>query len=337
MLRMGVIGCGYWGPNLIRNFSDVPASTVIAAADMSADRLASVQKAWPSMRTTDDAAALIAMTDVDAVAVATPVSTHFDIAMAALRAGKHVLVEKPLASSSEQALRLIDEAARRKLVLMVDHTFVYSGTVRTVRDLLTSDGVGDLRYYDAVRVNLGLFRHDVNVLWDLAVHDLAIMDYLMSQQPCAVSATAARQVAGQTENIAYITVFFDDNVIAHVHANWMSPVKIRHTLIGGTKKMIVCNDLEPEEKVKVYDSGVELSQDPDDTRRLRVGYRTGPMYAPTVDSTEALRTEALHFVDCVNGTATPLTDGAAGLRVIRILEAATRSIADRGAPVEMGQ
>ncbi len=334
---MGVIGCGYWGPNLIRNFTDIPGSTVVAAADMSAERLASVHSMWPSIRTTTDAAALIAMTDVDAVAVATPVSTHFDIAMSALRAGKHVLVEKPLASSSEQALRLIDEAAQRNLVLMVDHTVVYSGTVRTVRDLLTNDGVGDLRYYDAVRVNLGLFRHDVNVLWDLAVHDLSIMDYLMSQQPCAVSATAARQVAGQTESIAYITVFFDDNVIAHVHANWMSPVKIRHTLIGGTRKMIVCNDLEPEEKVKVYDSGVELSQDPDDARRLRVGYRTGAMHAPTVDATEALRTEALHFVDCVHGNATPVTDGAAGLRVIRILEAATRSIAGRGASVELSR
>jgi predicted dehydrogenase len=257
--------------------------------------------------------------------------------MAALEAGKHVLVEKPLASSSEQALRLMDEAERRKLVLMVDHTFVYSGAVRTVRDLLTSDGVGDLRYYDAVRVNLGLFRHDVNVLWDLAVHDLSIMDYLIPGKPCAVSATAARQVAGQTENIAYITVFFDNDVLAHVHANWMSPVKIRHTLIGGTKKMIVWNDLEPEEKVKVYDSGVELSTDPDDTRRLRVGYRIGSMFAPTVDSTEALRREALHFVDCVRGNAVPLTDGAAGLRVIRILEAATRSIAGQGAPIELSR
>jgi predicted dehydrogenase len=337
MLRMGVIGCGYWGPNLIRNFSDIPGSTVVAVADMSADRLASVSAMWPSIPTMSDAAALIAMPNVDAVAIATPVSSHFYIAMAALEAGKHVLVEKPLASSSEQALRLMDEAERRKLMLMVDHTFVYSGAVRTVRDLLTSDGVGDLRYYDAVRVNLGLFRHDVNVLWDLAVHDLSIMDYLIPVKPCAVSATAARQVAGQTENIAYITVFFDNDVLAHVHANWMSPVKIRHTLIGGTKKMIVWNDLEPEEKVKVYDSGVELSTDPDDTRRLRVGYRIGSMFAPTVDSTEALRREALHFVDCVRGNAVPLTDGAAGLRVIRILEAATRSIAGQGAPIELSR
>lgn len=218
---------------------------------------------------------------------------------------------------------------------MVDHTFVYSGTVRTVRDIISSDGVGDITYYDAVRVNLGLFRHDVNVLWDLAVHDLSIMDYLLAQRPTAVSATGAKHVAGGTENIAFITLFFDNNLIAHVHANWLSPVKIRHTLIGGTKKMIVCNDLEPIEKVKVFDSGIELSDDPDDKRRLRIGYRIGDMHAPPVDPVEALRTEAMHFVECAARRARPITDGHAGLRVIRILEAATKSIAGQGAPVEL--
>jgi predicted dehydrogenase len=218
----------------------------------------------------------------------------------------------------------------------VDHTFVYSGSVRTVRDLIGRDGVGDITYYDAVRVNLGLFRHDVNVLWDLAVHDLSIMDYLLTKRPCAVSACAATHVEGQTENIAYITVFYDDNLIGHVHANWLSPVKIRHTLLGGTKKMIVCNDLEPVEKVKVYDSGVTLSDDPGDTRRLRVGYRIGAMYAPPVDTTEALHVEAMHFADCIASGTTPITDGHAGLRVIRILEAATKSIAGRGHPVDLG-
>ena len=335
MLRLGVIGCGYWGPNLIRNFSEIPDASVVSICDLDPERLHPIQEQYPALTTTTDAASLIARTDIDAVAIATPVSTHFDLAFRALRAGKHVLVEKPLTASSEQAMRLIDEATARNLVLMVDHTFVYSGTVRTVRDLIANDGVGDITYYDAVRVNLGLFRHDVNVLWDLAVHDLSIMDFLLEQRPCAVSATGARHVTGQTENIAYVTVFFENNLIAHVHANWLAPVKIRHTLLGGTKKMIVCNDLELVEKVKVYDSGIDLSDDPADTRRLRIGYRIGAMHAPSVDVTEALRVEALHFVRCVSGAEVPITDGHAGLRVIRILEAATSSIAERGKPVEL--
>ena len=336
MLRLGVIGCGYWGPNLVRNFSSIPDATVVAVCDIDPRRLHSIQAEYPSVSTTTDAASLIARTDIDAVAIATPVSTHFDLALAALRAGKHVLVEKPLAASSDEALRLIDEAAKRKLVLMVDHTFVYSGTVRSVREFISNDYIGDITYYDAVRVNLGLFRHDVNVLWDLAVHDLSIMDYLLAQQPCTVSATGACH-AGETENIAYITVFFEDNLIAHVHANWLAPVKIRHTLLGGTLKMIVCNDLEPIEKVKVYDSGIELSEDPDSTRRMRIGYRIGSMWAPPIDDTEALHTEALHFVDCVSKGKRPITDGHAGLRVIRILEAATKSIAQRGRPVDLAR
>lgn len=336
MLRIGVVGCGYWGPNLVRNFSTIPGATVTAVCDLDAGRLRPIQADNPSLRTTTDAGSLIDSSDIDAVAIATPVSTHFELALRALKAGKHVLVEKPLTASSDEATRLIDEASRRKLVLMVDHTFVYSGTVRTVRDLVKNDGVGEITYYDAVRVNLGLFRHDVSVLWDLAVHDLSIMDYLLDQQrPCAVSATGARHVAGQSENIAYVTVFFENNLIAHVHANWLAPVKIRHTLLGGTKKMIVCNDLEPIEKVKVYDSGIELSDDPDDTRRLRVAYRIGAMYAPPVDGTEALRTEAIHFVKCVEESEQPITDGHAALRVIRILEAATHSIARNGVPVQL--
>jgi predicted dehydrogenase len=337
VLRLGVIGCGYWGPNLVRNFSSIPGARVLVVCDIDPRRLHSVQADYPLIEATTDAASIIARTNLDAVAIATPVSTHFDLALAALRAGKHVLVEKPLAASSEEAMRLIDEAEKRNLVLMVDHTFVYSGTVRTVRDLITNDGVGDISYYDAVRVNLGIFRHDVNVLWDLAVHDLSIMDYLLAQQPCTVSATGARHVAGETENIAYVTVFFENNLIAHVHANWLAPVKIRHTLLGGTKKLIVCNDLEPIEKVRVYDSGIELTEDPDNTRRLRIGYRTGAMWAPPVDSTEALRTEALHFVDCVSDGKRPITDGHAGLRVIRILEAATESIAQQGRPVDLAR
>ena len=337
MIGIGVIGCGYWGPNLIRNFSDIPGATVVAICDLDTTCLERAHAAVPCAITTTSAAALIAMPHVDAVAIATPVSTHFCLAREALRAGKHVLVEKPLVDSSESAMRLIDEAAGRNLTLMVDHTFIYSGSVRAVEELIANDGIGDVSYYDAVRVNLGLFRHDVNVLWDLAVHDLSIIDYLLRKSPCSVSATGAKHVAGGTENIAYVTVFFEDNLIAHIHANWSSPVKLRQTLIGGTKKMIVCNDLEPVEKVKIYDSGIEMSDDPDDARRVRIGYRTGAMHAPAIDSTEALRTEALHFIHCITHGEKPITDGYAGLRVIRILEAATTSIGLNGAPVELAR
>ncbi len=335
MVRIGLIGCGYWGPKLLRNFSKAAGAQVIAVCDLRADRLRGIQETWPGLFATTDADELLRMPELDAVIIATPVATHFDLALRALRAGKHVLVEKPIAQSSEQVQRLIDEADQRLLVLMVDHTFVYSGAVRAIRQLLVDDGVGEMLYYDSVRVNLGLFRHDVNVLWDLAVHDLSIVDYLVENRPCAVSATGLQHYPGGQENIAYITLFFDGSLIAHVHVNWLAPVKVRHTLIGGTRKMIVYNDLEPIEKVKVYDRGVTVTDDPESIRQMRVGYRTGDMRAPWLDDTEALRTEALHFIDCVSNAKQPVTDGRAGLRVVKILEAATQSMAARGAPVEL--
>ena len=272
---------------------------------------------------------------IDAVAIATPVATHYDLAMRALAAGKHVLVEKPLAASSELASRLIDEAARRRLVLMVDHTYIYSGAVQRIRDALLHDGVGEILYYDSVRINLGLFKHDMNVLWDLAVHDLAIMDGLLPARPRAVSACGVRHVPGGPENIAYLTLFFDSTLIAHIHANWLAPVKVRHTLIGGTEKMIVYNDLEPVEKVKIYDRGITVTDDPERIRQLRIGYRSGDMWAPRVDTTEALRTEVDHFVNCIDSGCRPQSDGEAGLRVVRILEAATRSIGERGRAIDI--
>ena len=335
MVRIGLIGCGYWGPKLLRNFTEVPGAEVVAVSDLRPDRLSSIQESWPGLFATTDADELLRMPELDAVIIATPVATHFDLALKALRAGKHVLVEKPLAQSSEQAERLIAEADKRQLVLMVDHTFVYSGAVRAIRQLLIEDGVGEMLYYDSVRVNLGLFRHDVNVLWDLAVHDLSIVDYLVESRPCAVSATGLQHYPGGQENIAYITLFFDGSLIAHVHVNWLAPVKVRNTLIGGTRKMIVYNDLEPIEKVKVYDRGITVTDDPESILQMRVGYRTGDMHAPWLDDTEALRTEALHFIECVSSSKQPITDGRAGLRVVKILEAATRSMAARGAPVEL--
>jgi predicted dehydrogenase len=335
MVGIGVIGYGYWGPNLVRNFADVPGARVVAISDLSADRLARAQVRCPTARTTRDHRELLADPAVDAVVIATPVSTHFDLALEALRAGKHVLVEKPLASTSDQAARLVDEAVRRNRVLLVDHTFLYTGAVRKMRELVANGEMGEIYYYDSVRVNLGLFQHDVNVIWDLAVHDLSVMDHVLGERPCAVSATGVRNIPGKQENIAYLTLFFDSPLIAHVHVNWLAPVKIRRTLIGGSRKMIVYDDLEPSEKVKVYDKGVTLHGNTDSVYKTLVGYRTGDMWAPHLDTTEALHVEARHFLACIEQGECPVSDGEAALRVVQLLEAATRSIAQRGSLVEL--
>ena len=335
MIKLGVIGYGYWGPNLVRNFMEAPGSTVVAVSDLRSERLNQLTARYPTIKTSANTQDLLDDPEIDALAIATPVSTHFEIAMAALRAGKHVLVEKPLAANSDQALRLIDEAAARKRVLMVDHTFVYTGAVRKIRELITKNQLGEIYYYDAVRVNLGLFQHDVNVIWDLAIHDLSIMDYVLPSRAVAVSATGISNIPGQPENVAYITLFFGTPQIAHVHVNWLTPVKVRHTLIGGSDKMILYDDLEPSEKVKVYDKGVRVSQSPEDVYEMLVSYRSGDMWAPRLDSTEALHTEALHFIDCIQNHKQPETDGHAGLRLVRIVEAAERSLQARGELVQI--
>ena len=335
MIKVGVIGYGYWGPNLVRNFMEATGSTVQIVCDLRPERLAQLRHRYPSLETTNRSADLFSNADIDAVVIATPVSTHFELAMAALRAGKHVLVEKPLAGTSEAAVRLIEEAARRNLVLMVDHTFVYTGAVRKIRELIANKQLGEIYYYDAVRVNLGLFQHDVNVIWDLAVHDLSIMDYVLPSRAVAVSATGISHILGQPENVAYITLFFPGPQIAHVHVNWLTPVKVRHTLIGGSEKMILYDDLEPSEKVKIYDKGVTVSQGQEAVYEMLVSYRSGDMWAPRLDSTEALLTEALHFIDCIEHGRTPETDGQAGLRLVEVVEAAERSLCARGELTEI--
>jgi predicted dehydrogenase len=303
---------------------------VVGVSDRRPERLAICERRYPGVRVTADAAALIADPAVGAVAIATPVQHHYELAMLALRAGKHVLVEKPMASTSDQAARLIDEAARRRLVLMVDHTFVYTSAVAKLRELVQKGELGEVYYYDSMRINLGLFQHDVNVLWDLAVHDLSIMDYVLGRQPKAVSATGLAHVSGQPENIAYMTMFFDGALIAHVNVNWLAPVKVRRTLIGGSRRMAVFDDLDAGEKIKVYDKGISVNPSPENVYEMLVGYRTGDMWAPKLDVTEALGVEAAHFVDCISSGRTPTTDGEAGLRVVRLLEAATESMAARG-------
>ena len=334
-VTVGVVGYGYWGPNLVRNFAEVPGSKVLAISDLQPDRLAQAAARYPAINTTTDCHAVIADPTIDAVVIMTPVSTHYELAMEALQANKHVLVAKPIATSSEQAARLVDEAARRKRILMVDHTFIYTGAVRRIKELVDSGDLGRLYYYDSVRVNLGLFQHDVNVLWDLAVHDLSIMDYVLGQQPSAVAATGAAHIPGQPVNMAYLTCFFENNLLAHHHVNWLAPVKVRRTLICGDRQMIVYDDLEPSEKVKVYDKGITLKSAPEQVYESLIGYRSGDMWAPRLSLTEGLRLEAQHFLDCIRQGHTPLSDGLAGMRVVRILEAATQSVAHNGQPVDL--
>jgi predicted dehydrogenase len=335
VIRIGVIGYGYWGPNLVRNFAEVRDCQVVAVADARAERRALVQSRYPAVDTTGDYCELLNDPNVDAVAIATPVSTHYPLALEALRAGKHVWVEKPMTQTSDEAAHLIEEAERRNLVLHVDHTFVYTGAVRKIKDLVSSGSIGRIYYYDSVRVNLGLFQRDVNVIWDLAVHDLAIMDHVLPVQPCAVSVTGAGHVTGEPEDVAYLTLFFNDSTIGHVHVNWLAPVKVRRTLIGGSSKMIVYDDLEPSEKIKVYDKGVRLGEQGDARYQMLVGYRTGDMWAPQIEMTEALQTGAKHFIECINLSKQSMTDGEAGLRVVRVLEAAAQSMAGRGRVIEL--
>jgi len=334
-LKIGVVGYGYWGPNLVRNFTAADDCQVTAVCDMSDDRLGQVTKLYPSVSLFKDFDEFLA-SDVEAVAIATPVHTHFPLAMKALKAGKHVLVEKPMAETADQARQLIDEAEKRGLTLMVDHTFVYTGAVRKIRDLYASGELGDVQYFDSTRLNLGLYQHDIDVIWDLAVHDLSIIDYVLDEAPTTVSAVGTAHVPGMPEDMAYLTLFYASGMMAHVGVNWLSPVKVRRTVLGGTKKMVVWDDLEPSEKIKVYDTGITVTDDPAKIYDMIVGYRVGDMWAPKVPMLEALAIEAKHFIDCIRDGSVPETSGAIGLRVVEILEAATLSMKNRGRPVELG-
>jgi predicted dehydrogenase len=334
-IGIGVIGYGYWGPNLVRNFMETPATRVVAVSDLRPDRLAPLHRRYPMVETLSDYRDMLRNPQVDAVVVATPVSTHYDLALEALRAGKHVLVEKPLSASAENAARLVEEASKRNRVLMVDHTFVYTGAVRKIHEMVVAGRLGELYYYDSVRVNLGLFQHDVDVMWDLAVHDLSIIDYVLPERPVAVAATGMSHFPGQPANMAYLTLFFSGTLIAHIHVNWLSPVKVRRTLVGGSRNMIVYDDIEPSEKVKIYDRGISMNESPESLYTMLVSYRTGDMWAPQLDITEALRTESVHFATCIQNNEQPISDGRAGLRVVEILEAATRSLAEHGRQIEL--
>jgi predicted dehydrogenase len=335
MFNIGVVGYGYWGPNLVRNFSEADDATVVTVCDYDEKRLALAQRRHPGIAVTSQYEQILADPQIDVVAIATPVSSHFDLALQALLAGKHVFVEKPLTQSAEEGERLVEEADKRNLVLHVDHTFVYTGAVQKIGEMTARGDLGDIFYYDSVRINLGLFQRDVDVLWDLAVHDFSIMDYLFKTKPIAVSATGTNHVRGKPINIAFLTLFFADSSVAHLHVNWLAPVKVRRTLIGGSKRMIVYDDLEPSEKIKVYDRGINVAQTKEDIYEALLTYRTGDMWAPQLEASEALKVEIKHFLSCVENGHRTLTDGQSGLRIVRVLEAASRSMRERGRPVEL--
>ena len=337
MIGIAVIGAGYWGPNLIRNFVACPGARVVAVCDQNQQRLARVLAAYPGVEGVADFEAVLARSDIHAVAIATPIGTHATMAMAALRAGKHVLVEKPMATCVRDAEQMVEVASQAGRVLMVDHTFVYSSPVRKMKEILDSGDLGRLYYVDSVRINLGLLQQDANVVWDLAPHDLSIMDYLVGQLPKSLSAFGSSHADsdGDLEDVAHLNLDFGQGLVASFHVNWLSPVKIRHFILGGSRKSLVYNDLEPAEKIKVYDRGVTVSQDPDARRGVLIGYRMGDIWSPHLNGQEPLQTMVRHFVDCVQDTKTPLTNGEAGLRVVRILEAAQRSIKAQGGRITL--
>ena len=328
MVRVGVIGYGYWGPNIVRNLHGQKNAQVTMVCDQNTAALGRARKAYPGLEMVSDPLEIVCSPHVDAVAVVTPVCAHYDLARLALEHGKHVFIEKPFTATSEQAEELIELAARKKLTIMVDHTFLFTGAVRKIRELTESGVLGDLYYYDSLRVNLGLFQHDVSVIWDLAPHDLSIMDHIIKAKPEAIVATGENHLNG-VEDVAFMTIYFPKKVIAHINVNWLSPVKIRTTLIGGEKKMVVWNDLVADEKVRVYDRGVQLNSG-DGIRDLLVSYRSGDMLAPQLEQVEALHVELEYFADCVINNKVPFNDGHAGLRVVKMLEAAEKSIRQKG-------
>jgi predicted dehydrogenase len=335
MINIGVIGYGYWGPNLVRNFAETPGINVSTVADLDPKKLELVQKRYPGINTTSRFQDLLENPDIDAIAIATPVNSHFELGMAVLKAGKHLWLEKPMTETSNEARMLVNEAEKRNLVLLVDHTFIYTGAVRKMADLVQTGELGQIHYFDSTRINLGLFQRDANVIADLAVHDFSILDYLFGEQPVAVSAVGTNHFPHTPENLAYITLFYNSGMIAHINVSWLAPVKLRQILIGGSKKMIIYDDLEPSEKIKIYDKGVSFTDDPQKIYQMRVGYRTGDMLAPQIDASEALRVEGEHFVDCIENGKQPLTNGALGLRVVELIEAATRSMKEQGRSVEV--
>ncbi len=335
MINIGLIGYGYWGPNLARNFNNNPDFELSTICDFSSDRLEKAGRLYHNVKLEKNIEALFEDTKLDAVAIATPVSTHYELAKKALLADKHVWLEKPMTEKVEHSEELIDIALNKKKTLLVDHTFVYTGAVRKIKEIIEKGELGDLIYYDSTRVNLGLFQQDVDVIWDLAAHDLSIMDYLMPFKKLSVSATGSDYYGNDIVPKSLLTIYMENNIIAHINVSWVSPVKIRQTLIGGTAKMILYDDNNISEKVKVYDKGVELYHTKEELYHLKVQYRVGDMYAPRLDNNEALGLETEHFAECILDGKKPITGGRAGLEVVKVLVASRESLKKKGAPVEI--
>ncbi len=335
MISVGLIGFGYWGPNMARNVQENSDMQLKTICDQDADALGHARARYPGIKLTGRADDLFTDEQIDAIIIATPVSTHYDLASQALGAGKHVLVEKPMTDSVATATELMELAIRAGKILMVDHTFVYSPAVQTLKKIISSGDLGEILYYDSVRINLGLFQHDINVIWDLAPHDISIMNYTVGKQPLWVSAHGSSHVGNHLENVAYVTLGFEDDFLAHFHVNWLAPVKIRQTLIGGSRKMVVYNDMEPTEKIKIYDRGIDVIPQ-DGIYETLIQYRTGDIAVPHLDNREPLKIEMEHFVGCIQGGKVPWTDSIAGVQVVEVLAAAQESIKQNGIPIEIG-
>jgi predicted dehydrogenase len=331
-VRVGVIGCGYWGPNLIRNFFGCPNTELTAICDANPARLESVGRTYGSVKLVSSVDQLLE-TGIEAVAIATPVSTHYSLATRCLEAGLHVLVEKPLASTTQEAQSLVDLAARKQRVLMVDHTYLFNPAVRRIKELVESGELGDLYYVDSIRINLGLFQHDVNVVWDLAPHDLSIVDYVLDYEARSISAWGCAHANVDIEDIAYVNVDYGDRMMANFHVNWLSPVKIRQMIFAGSRKSLIFNDLNTTEQIKVYDRGINVGSGDEARRKAQIDYRAGDIWSPHIAPQEALAAVVSHFAECIREGKTPLSSGQLGLRVVRLLEAATRSIRAQGGRV----
>ncbi len=335
-IKVGVIGCGYWGPNLIRNFNENYHTHLKYVCDLEDETLERIKLRYPSVIPTKNYKDLLRDKELQLIAIATPVQTHYNLAKEALEAGKHLLIEKPLTASVKEAEKLVALSRKKNLILFVDHTFIYTGAIRKMKEFISSGELGEILYFDSVRVNLGLFQSDVNVVWDLAPHDISIMDHIISEKPRSVVAIGGSHTGNGIEDIAYVTVKFDGELMAHFHVNWMSPVKIRRIIIGGSKKMVVFDDLDPAEKIKIYDKGIILTKaDKKLIYQNIIQYRIGDMYAPRIDHAEALKVLIDHLVDCISNNKNPITDGESGLRTIRILEAADKSIKKGGIKVTL--
>ena len=334
-LKIAVIGYGYWGPNLVRNFTNLENSTVSHVVDESPDRLEKVKKLYPSINATSSLTEILENPEIDCIIIATPISTHYDIAKKALEHNKHVLVEKPMTNSVKHAKELIELSKKKKKVLMVDHTYLYTGAIQKIKKIIDKNMIGEIQYIDSTRINLGLFQSDVNVLWDLAAHDISICSYLMNENPISVQAMGKSHTDSDFEDIAYLTLHFKSNKIIHFNCSWISPVKIRYMLIGGNKKMIVFNDLETTEKVKIYDTKYKTKTNPKNDRQILADYRVGDIFIPKLTTREGLSSMVEDFVSAIIDKTKPISNYDIGLQVVKILEAAQRSITNQGKEVKI--